>query len=156
MKLTEAKNNAEFVVYFVLPPLILLLGLVGNITSVVILTKSKKLNQIGPVCSYKYLFVTDTLTLLLTLTNNYFSYGFSMTFSLLNDFTCKVYKYSANLFASLSTFILLYILVERFLAIKFPVESNLLRGKKYQSVYFVVGAICLSFSLWSFYLDSLY
>lgn len=68
---------------------------------------------------------------------NYFLISFSSGFSLLNDFTCKAYKYTANLFGSLSTLILLYILAERFLSIKFPVESNLLRKKKCQLIYFL-------------------
>jgi len=127
----------DFFIYHIVPIMILVLGLIGNLTGILILTKHKSLDQIGPVDSYRQLFLTDSISLALILINNYLKTGFSFSFSLLNVFTCKVYKFSASLVSSFSSFILLYILVERFLALKHPVENNFLRKKKCQMAYFV-------------------
>ena len=74
-------------------------------------------------------------------TDNFLVNGFSIGFSLLNDFTCKIYKYTAHLTATVSKFSLIYILIERYLAIKYPVESNYLRKQSFQLVYQILVTV---------------
>ena len=136
MRSTE--GHFEFFVFFIFPILILLFGLVGNILGFILLTKRRKLSELGPVNTYRYLFITDCICLFLLTTNNYFLNAFSFGFSVLNDSTCKIYKYAVSSFFPLSYLNLLYIFFERFLAIKYPVESNRFRSKKYQLRYLLI------------------
>ena len=52
----------NFFVNYVLPPLIIILGLYGNSIGLIIVGK-KKLKQIGPVFIYKCLFISDNIYL---------------------------------------------------------------------------------------------
>jgi hypothetical protein len=54
---------------------------------------------------------------------------------LFSIFSCKFLYYLSVIFYSLSSFILIYILIESYLSIKYPVESNLLRKNKPQFIY---------------------
>ena len=83
---------------------------------------------------YMYLFVIDLACLFIIL-NNHLIQTYDTGFQLLSRFTCKLYMYFAYTFSPLSPMILIYILVERYLSIKYPVESNLLRNKKCQLIY---------------------
>ena len=145
MKQTE--NSLEYFIYFILPIIILMLGLVGNVFGIFLLSTSKQLTQIGPVNMYRYLLLVDCIFLIIFTANNYFLIGFSNGFSLLNAFTCKMYQFTVHITTTLSKFCLIYILIERFLAIQFPVESNCLRKQSYQLVYFIVVTVidCLYF-----------
>ena len=151
MKQTE--NSFEFFVYFVLPIIFLALGLFVNILGMLLLTTSKRLAQVGPVNTYCYLLLVDCIFLATIIVNNYFLNGFSIGFSLLNDFTCQIYRYTLHVTGTLSKFCLVYILVERYLAIKFPVESNCFRAKTFQLVYHIaITAInCIYFMPVLFY-----
>jgi len=51
------------------------------------------------------------------------------------DFSCNLLFYLTISLTSLSSFILIYILIESYLSIKYPVESNLLKKKKPQFIY---------------------
>ena len=139
MKKTE--ENYEFFIFFILPVIILVLGLFGNVLGMLLITTSKRLAQIGPVNTYHFLLLADCVFLVMLATDNYLVNGFSIGFSLLHDSTCKIYKYTAHVIASLSRFCLIYILIERYLAIKFPVESNCLRTKTTQLVYHITVTV---------------
>ena len=116
MKQTE--NNFEFFIYFILPIIILAFELFGNVLGLVLLTASKRLVQIGPVNTYRYLLAVDCITLVLIIVNNYSVNGFLVGFSLLHDYTCAIYKYVLHVISTLSKMCLLYILIERYLAVK--------------------------------------
>ena len=135
MKQTE--SSLEYFIIFILPIIFLALGLLGNIFGMVLLKTSKRLIPIGPVNTYRYLLLAECVNLVMVIVNNYLMYGFSIGFSSLNETACKIYKYTVHSFGSLSKFCLIYILIERYLAIKFPVESNFLRSKGTQLVYYI-------------------
>ena len=132
----KTENSFEYFVYFIFPIVIFVLGLIGNIVGL-FLAKTKKLSQIGPVNTYRYLLLNDCIHLTIVSLNYYFVNGFSFGFSLLSDLTCKFYKYTAHVTGSNAKLFLIYILIERYLAVKFPVESNQFRSKKYQLVYLI-------------------
>ena len=134
----QTESDFEFFVFFIFPIIILVFGLIGNIIGFILLTTRKNLSVLGPVNTYRYLFITDCICLLLLTTNNYFLNAFSFGFSVLNDSTCKIYKYAVSSFFPLSYLNLLYIFFERFLAIKFPVESNRFRSEKFQLRYLLI------------------
>jgi len=86
---------------------------------------------------YKYLFLIDMTCLLIILNNNLIQ-SHDTGFQMLSRITCKLYMYFAYTFSPLTHMLLINILVERYLSIKYPVESNLLRNKKSQFIYISV------------------
>ena len=52
----------NYFLYYVLPPLILILGLFGNIMGTLVIS-GKNLKRIGPVLTYKLLFISDSIYL---------------------------------------------------------------------------------------------
>jgi len=130
------ETNFEFFAYKLFGPIVILLGILGNSFGIIVL-KRKEMNKLGPKNTYKYLFVIDIICLPLIL-NNYMIHAYGFGFSNFSRLACKIYMHYAYLFSSISPFILVYILIERYLAIKFPVESNFLRSKKSQFVYISV------------------
>ena len=136
----ETKSEFEFFVFYIFPMIIIGIGLTGNTIEFVLLTARKNLSQLGPVNMYRFLFLTDNIALLISfvavLVNNNW-----LRFSYMIDLACKVYKYTGYVVCSYSSLILFYILLERFLAVAFPVESNLLRSKKRQLVYFMAVTV---------------
>ncbi len=61
--------------------------------------------------------------------------GYSTGIYLFSSVSCKLFVYLSISFYSLSSLILIYILIESYLSIKYPVESNLLRKNKPQFIY---------------------
>ena len=130
------QSNFEYFVYIIFCPLVLFLGLFGNSMGLIVL-RGKRLDKLGPKKMYKYLFLID-LTCLLIVLNNHLAQSFDTGFQVLSRFTCKLYMYIAYAFSPLTHMVLIYILVEKYLSIKYPVESNLLRKKKSQLIYITV------------------
>jgi hypothetical protein len=52
----------DFFTNYILPPVILLLGLFGNTMGIVVVSR-KNLKNIGPVLIYKFLFISDSIYL---------------------------------------------------------------------------------------------
>ena len=86
---------------------------------------------------YKYLFLIDMTCLLFILNNNLIQ-SHDTGFQMLSRITCKLYMYFAYTFSPLTHMVLINILVERYLSIKYPVKSNFLRNRKSQLIHFLV------------------
>jgi hypothetical protein len=86
---------------------------------------------------YRFLFIIDSV-ILLSFINIIIEKVYSMGLLLLHFFFCKLFGFLTISLSSLSSFILIYILVESYLSIKYPVESNLLRKNKPQFIYMIV------------------
>jgi hypothetical protein len=133
MKTTE--NMYEDFVYFIMPFMIIFLGLIGNLLGLLTARKIEKLeSKIGPINIYRYIFITDSIIILLYL-NFVMDRNGLLTVSI---YSCKLPVYLTYTLCSLSSFLLIYILIESYLSIKYPVESNLLRNNKPQFIYFVI------------------
>ena len=136
MRITE--NMFEQFVYFIMPFVIIFLGLIGNLLGLVTLGKRRQLDsEIGPIHMYRFLFITDSIILFsfqILIIDEVYSIGIF----LLSIFSCKLFIYLSVTLCSLSSFILIYILIESYLSIKYPVESNLLRKNKPQFIYTIV------------------
>jgi hypothetical protein len=131
-------ESASFIwfVLNVLPLLILGLGLIGNLLGILVLSR-KKMDEIGPLKSYRYIFIFDSVYLIPILIP-YLKYTYSIDFISEINFICKIYIYFTSSFASISSLLLIYILFERYLSISHPTESNLLRKDKTQFIYLIV------------------
>lgn len=65
----------DFFVNLVLAPIILLIGILGNLLALLVLS-NKKIKKIGPVLFYRLLFITDS-AFLITIVILYLQTGFS-------------------------------------------------------------------------------
>lgn len=117
-------------------------GNVGNIMGIK-LTFRKELVTIGPLLMYRFLFTFDSISLIV-LSNFFFKKLFGLDFTLISNFTCTVFYYITIELSSVTAMIHVYITFERYLALKYPVESNFLRKKSVQFItLFVVIVLCL-------------
>jgi hypothetical protein len=135
-------NNFEYFVHFIFPVIILVFGLLGNLFGLKVSTRNK-LIKIGPLKIYQYLFLIDSIYFI-ALINNYLAYSYSIGFSLISSFSCKIFRYLSYVFSPVSSMLLIYILIERYLSVKYPVESNMLQIKKIQYIY-IISIIILNF-----------
>jgi hypothetical protein len=137
MKNTE-NNMLEQFVYFILPYMIIIFGLIGNLLGLVSLAKRKQADsEIGPIHMYRFLFIIDSVVLI-TFINVTMERVYSIGLVYFHFFFCKLLIFFTLSLCSLSSFVLIYILIESFLSIKYPVESNLLRKNKPQFIYTIV------------------
>ena len=128
----------EQFVYFIMPFMIIFFGLIGNLLGILTLRKSKQGDsEIGPIHMYRFLFITDSINLI-SFINEIMDKGYSTGIYLYSSFSCKLSFYLSVSFFSLSSLILIYILIESYLSIKYPVESNLLRKNRPQFIYLII------------------
>ena len=127
--MANIQSSFEYFVYIIFGPFLIFLNKMG----LVVLSR-KRLDKLGPKQMYKYLFIIDVDCLVIVL-SNHLARSFDTGLSLLSPFTCKLYMFFAYTFSPLTPMILIYILIERYLSIKYPVEINFLRNKKSQFIY---------------------
>lgn len=144
------KNDVEYLVYFIIPTIIFLIGIIGNILGLIVL-KCKKLSKIGPIRTFRFLFVMDTIYLLSVLKTN-LEIVYEIDLLLISEKWCKGFTYFLNSTASIPPMLLVYISIERFVSIKHPAKSYLLRNKTRQNGYLIV-VVLFNFL---FYLPILY
>jgi hypothetical protein len=128
----------EQFVYFIMPFMIIFFGLIGNLLGLLTLRKRKQEDsEIAPIHMYRFLFIADSINLISFITE-IMNKHYSMGIYLFSIFSCKFLYYLSVIFYSLSSFILIYILIESYLSIKYPVESNLLRKNRPQFIYTII------------------
>ncbi len=128
-------NLINFVLYW-FPPLILLIGLTGNLLGCIVIWRPK-LKNIGPRDIYKYLFIMDTIYLL-EIVFNYSSFGFGKTINNVSDIICKLTNYFGFSLAVVSPMLIVYISFDRYISIKYPAKRFLFRKAKIQFIYFII------------------
>jgi hypothetical protein len=128
-------NLINFVLYW-FPPLILLIGLTGNLLGCIIIWRPK-LKNIGPRNIYKYLFIMDTIYLL-EIVFNYSSFGFGKIINNVSDIICKLTNYFGFSLAVISPMLIVYISFDRYISIKYPAKRFLFRKAKIQFIYFII------------------
>lgn len=128
----------QFFIFFLLPPVILVLGFFGNITGVIVM-RSKRLVPMATRRMYSYLFFFDSIYLI-HLVINYLelSYGIDITFK--SSEACKAHIYLNYSLATISPMILVYISIERYVEIKYPAKRFVMRKNKLQIIYLTVVA----------------
>jgi hypothetical protein len=132
----EPESDFEWFVLYVLPLLILCFGLIGNTMGIIVLAR-KKMIEIGPLNTYRYIFIFDSIYIL-TLIIYYLKYAFSIDIIFSYNFSCKIFFYFICSLSPISSLLLIYILIERYLSISYPVESNVLNKNKIQSTYLII------------------
>lgn len=114
-----------FLVNYVLPPLVLFLGLVGNTLGLVVL-QHPDLNKIGPRDTYTNVLAWDSFYLI-QIVVNYLQYTFSINLSSLSVISCKLWNYFNYSLANVSSWLIVYISLERCVSIQFPSWQIFLR-----------------------------
>lgn len=95
----------EFLVYYFMPPLILLSGLIGNSLGFYAF-QNIRLIKIGPRLIYKCLFIIDTLNLL-NIIIMFLANGFSKDVTLHSNASCKTFMYLSYTLAPISPMLLI-------------------------------------------------
>ena len=126
----------QYFVFYIMPPAVLVFGLVGNSFGFAVLMR-KKLKNIGPCNTYKYLFASDMIYLLQLLIN-YLANGYSIDLQVMSGLACKLINYFNFTFSGNSPWLLVYISVEKFISIIYPTRRFFIRKKKTQLVYFII------------------
>ena len=69
---------------------------------------------------------------------NYFGYGFSLDLTILSNLSCQIYIYFNYAISAISPWLLVYILIERFISIVHPTNRFMLRKKLNQIIYIII------------------
>jgi hypothetical protein len=126
----------DFFINYVFAPVILLIGLFGNIMGLIIVGK-KKLVKIGPVIIYKCLFVSDNIYLI-QIIFTYMPYAFNFDPINLSNIGCKIYNFFSYGLDALSPWCLVYISIEKFISVAYPNKRFIFKKNKNQIIYFIL------------------
>ncbi len=145
IKKKNKMKEFEYFVIYLMAPLILIFGLVGNLTALAVFFKGK-LKKIGPVLIYKFLFVMDNVYICQIL-NAYLSYAFNLNVTIVSRLACKLFNYF-NYIDAISPFLLVYISLERFISIGYPTKRCKLTNTRNQVIYFIcVLVFCSTYTI---------
>ncbi len=128
-------DTFHYVVNYIIPPIVLLVGLSGNLIGFGVFFGNKNMAKIGPALVYLLLFSTDTVYLLQMIIN-YLGYSFSLDLTIISDLSCKIYIYFNYSLDALSPYLLVYISIEKYFSIY--LSSRKLRARKVQLFYFFI------------------
>lgn len=126
----SGENFFYFYVYYLMTPMVILIGIIGNSLGTIVLTK-KIMHKIGPLAMYHFLFVFETLYLL-SYFQSYLSRGFAINLLNNSKLGCKLYYLMIHTFAPMSPLIMIYISLDRFISIKFPSKRYFFKNNKTQ------------------------
>ena len=140
------KNGLVFFIGYLFPPLVLLFGLIGNVLGLIILL-NKDLINIGPRDTYRYLLISDSIYLLQIIVSN-LEYSYDLNLSTLSNLSCKLWNYFNYSLAPVSSWLIVYISLDRCISIQKPKWRFTLRNRKNQFILFlIVLTICLFYYL---------
>ena len=111
-------NSIDLLYNWVLPIIMLILGLIGNSFSFIIFS-SKKMKKFSSVNSYKTLALMDSLYLIFRIIESILINNNS-NLRTLSSFSCQFVSYLNPAFGPISSWLLVYISIERFITISFP------------------------------------
>ncbi len=129
-------NSEQVFVYLVFPISIIVFGLIGNTTGLLVLFK-KKMKKIGPRNTFSYLLMMDSFYLIQIIIP-LMEYGFKIQISRLSNAICKAYNFLNYSLDTQSAMLLVYITADRLLSFKHPSIAALLRKEKTQLAYFLL------------------
>lgn len=128
-------NGFSLFVNFIFPPMIITLGIIGNLFGVLVLLNKNLLN-IGPRDTYLYLFAVDNFYLLQIIGTN-LQYAYDLNVTLISDFSCRFWNYINYSFATISPWLVVYISIDRYISIQHPSWRFKLRKRNVQLAYFI-------------------
>lgn len=126
-------HRLELFINYILPLIVLLIGLIGNTLGFGLLL-SKRLTNLPTRKLYFYLLFIDS-TYILQIVLNYLENNFKFSLTVQSVAFCKFFSFFNYSFASLSPMLLVYISIDRLISIKFPEHRFILRNNKTQILY---------------------
>ena len=114
-------------------PIIGLLGLVGNLFGILVISK-KKLTKIGPQIIYIALFIFDLINLLLIF-QPYLQFAFNNNIVASSSLACKSYWYINYVLGPISPMLNVYISIERYISISNPKNKYFLLKNQIQFIF---------------------
>ncbi len=124
----------EYFLNYFLPLFIFLLGWLGNIFGLKVLS-NKALKKIGPKLVYQYLFIADSIYLLYSITI-ILQLVYHLDVTILSIIICKLLHYFGYQFSVLSPFLVVYISIDRYVSIEYSARRFFLRKSKTQHIFF--------------------
>jgi len=143
-----AFDDFLYFVKYIFPIAILTFGLIGNTLGVIVLY-NKDLKNIGPRNTYIFLFLSDSFFLVQIIVT-YLQYGYGLNFATLSDFTCKLWNFCNYSFATVSSYLIVYISLERCISLIKPAQRLFLRKNKNQLIW----CILVTFACMLYYLPA--
>lgn len=128
------KNQTLF---FILELIVFTIGLLSNFLALITFAKSKKLINIGSKNTYLYLFIVDSLFLIIMVLDRAF-YFFGYDLITYSSITCKLYPYFNRILATLSPMLLVFISIERYVSLQDLSKKFILRDPKNQFIYLMI------------------
>jgi len=128
-------------VNYILPPLILIIGLIGNSVGIKVLL-NKNLINIGPRDMYQYLFLTDSFYLL-QIIGTYLQYTYSLDITTISNVSCKVWYHLNYSLATISPWLVVFISIDRYISIKYPARRFIMRNRSNQFIWYLFVVISL-------------
>jgi hypothetical protein len=119
--------------FYIFPPLVLILGLFGNIFGYYLL-KRPKMSEIGPRNTYKFLFALDTINLIQIIVN-YLQFSFKTDITIISNVSCRLWVFINYSLATPSSMCLVYISIDRYISIKLPAKRYFLRKRNNQFIF---------------------
>lgn len=130
----------NFTIYYIIPPLILIIGTTGNLFGIFTFHRSK-LCKIGSKRIYKFIFVIDTLNLL-NIIVMYMANGYGKDITLQTNISCKLAMYLNYTLAPMSPMLLIFNSIIKLISTKRQLESLLFWLKtKYVQFIYAIGII---------------
>ena len=136
----------EYFVYYLMAPTVFALGLMGNMTALVVFFKGN-LKNIGPVLIYRLMFIFDTL-FIIQIILFYLQYPFYLDITILSRLSCKLVVYLNYQMDAISSYLLVYISLEKYISINNPSKRRILNSKKNQIIFFIsILVFCTSYNI---------
>jgi hypothetical protein len=129
-------DSFEYFSFYIFPIIILAIGFVGNYLGFKTMQRPKMI-EIGPRNTYKYLFISDTIYLVL-IVGTYLQYSFNIDPSILSNVICKLWWYILYSFDSQSSMLLVYISIDRYVSIKIPSFRYFMRKRNNQLIFYIM------------------
>ncbi len=148
-------ESYEYFVYYLMAPIVLALGLMGNMTALVVFFKGN-LKNIGPVLIYRLMFIFDTL-FIIQIILFYLQYPFYLDITILSRLSCKLFEYLNYQMDSISSYLLVYISLEKYISINNPSKRRILNSKKNQIIFFIsILVFCTSYNIGALFFSDIF
>ncbi len=127
------KYVLEYFIVYLMAPLVLAIGLVGNTLGILVLSK-QKLIKMGSIHTLRYLLLIDSAYLFMII-QPYLAYPFQLDFTLISDKVCKLFKYFNYSLDVISPWLLVFVSFDKLVSIRIPARKELLRNATCQRFY---------------------
>lgn len=126
-------DSFSLFVYLIFPPMVLVLGVMGNLMGIVFILKNKK-SKFNLKSIYMYLFVFDTLYILQSIFT-FMQYTLEKDLQRESIYFCKIFNFFNYSLAVVSPMLIILISLERLVSIMFIHKKNILNTHAFQVAY---------------------